>query len=514
MTDWTGGKDPIAQMQAGNDLLMPGNNGQTQAIIKAVEEGKLDIKVLDQNVERILNIIIQGPRFKGYKYSDKPDLKANAIVTRESATEGMVLLKNDGKALPFADGVKKLAVFGNTSFDIITGGTGSGNVNEAYSVSLIEGLTNNGFALIENLETMYNSYIAAVKEGRPRPEGFLAMMMGSAPVPEFAITGALAASMAEAADAAVITIGRNSGEGGDRSSGEGDFLLTPTEKELVKSVSEAFRAKGKKTVVILNVGGVIETASWKEYPDAILLAWQAGQETGNSIAEILSGKANPSGKLAITFPVKYEDNPSAATFPGKELEARQPAGEGPFAGFMRSVPAEVTYNDGIYVGYRYFESFKVKPSYEFGYGLSYTTFEYNNLKLSSTRFSKKMTVTVDVTNSGDKAGKEVVELYVSAPSKKLDKPAIELKGVAKTKVLQPGESQTMTFVLDGRSLSSFDPEQSAWVADAGIYTVKAGASSRDIRQTATFSLARNLTVKKVTRSLVPGVKIDEIRPGK
>jgi beta-glucosidase len=310
----------------------------------------------------------------------------------------------------------------------------------------------------------------------------------------------------------VVTIGRNSGEGGDRKSSEGDFLLTPVEQDLIKNVSAAFKAKGKKTIVILNIGGVIETVSWKEYPDAILLAWQAGQETGNSIADILAGKANPSGKLAITFPVKYEDHPSSATFPGKTVQGNLPKVDAGIMSFMVGTPSEVTYNDGIYVGYRYFESFRVKPSYEFGYGLSYTTFEYSNLKLSSSKFSGKMTVTVDVKNTGKASGKEVVELYLSAPAKKLDKPVIELKGFAKTQLLQPGESQTLTFTLDGRNLSSFDPELSAWVADAGTYTVKIGASSRDIRQSAAFTLARDLTVKKETRSLVPKEKIDEIRP--
>lgn len=512
MTDWGGGKDPVAMMKAGNDILMPGNPDQAKTIVEAVQQGKLDVKILDQNVERILNIIVQGPRFKGYKYSNKPDLKANAKITRESATEGMVLLKNNDSALPLPPEVKKLAVFGNTSYDIITGGTGSGNVNEAYSVSLVEGLLNNGYTINVNLQAMYKGYMDAVKEGRPKKKGLLALLMGSEPVEEFVVSKSLATSMAEISDAALITIGRNAGEGMDRKSGDGDFLLTPVEQELIKNVSAAFKAKDKKTVVILNIGGVIETASWKEYPDAILLAWQAGQETGNSIADLLSGKANPSGKLATTFPVKYEDHPSSATFPGKTLQNDQPKVDAGIMSLIAATPSEISYNDGIYVGYRYFESFGVKPSYEFGYGLSYTTFEYSNLKLSSSKFSGKMTVTVDIKNTGKTTGKEVAELYLSAPSKRLDKPVIELKGFAKTRLLQPGESQTMTFVLDSRSLSSFDPEASAWIADAGIYTVKIGASSRDIRQSATFTLAKDQTVKKETRSLVPKEKINEIRP--
>jgi beta-glucosidase len=513
MTDWTGGKDPVAQMKAGNDLLMPGNPGQTQAIIKAVQEGKLDMKVLDQNVERILNIIIQGPRFKGYKYSNKPDLKAHAQVTRQSATEGMVLLKNNDSALPLASTVRKLAVFGTTSYDIITGGTGSGDVNEAYSVSLVEGLKNAGFTVNENLQSMYKAYNDAVKEGRPKREGFMAMIMGSEPVAELSVNEGLATSMAETSDAAIITIGRNAGEGRDRSSGEGDFKLNTTEQALIKNVSAAFQAKGKKAIVILNVGGVVETASWNDLPNAILLAWQAGQETGNSIADILSGKANPSGKLAVTFPVKYEDVPSAATFPGKELPSNEPKDAGP-RGFMRGRPAEDTYTDGIYVGYRYYETFGVKPSYAFGYGLSYTTFAYSNLKLSSAKFSSKMTVTVDVKNAGNVAGKEAAQLYLSAPSKKLDKPAMELKGFAKTRLLQPGEIQTLTFVIDAHNLASFDASSSSWIADAGAYTVKVGSSSKDIRQSASFTLAKDLTVKKETIALVPKQKIDELKPVK
>jgi beta-glucosidase len=178
---------------------------------------------------------------------------------------------------------------------------------------------------------------------------------------------------------------------------------------------------------------------------------------------------------------------------------------------MRSVPAVVTYEDGIYVGYRYYETFKVKPAYEFGYGLSYTNFTYTNIKLSSTKFNGKLTVTIDVNNSGTVAGKEVAELYLSAPAVKLDKPVIELKGFAKTRLLQPGESQTLTFMIDSHNLSSFDPASSSWIAEAGKYEVKLGASSRDFRQTASFILAKDLTVKKETVSLLPREKVNELK---
>jgi beta-glucosidase len=509
MTDWGGGSDPVAQMIAGNDLLMPGNPSQAQTIIKAVQDGKLDVRVLDQNVTRILSIGLMSPRFKGFKYSNKPDLKAHAQIARQAAAEGMVLLKNDNATLPFGADVKKLAAFGATSNEIITGGTGSGDVNEAYSVALVEGLQHAGYTLNESLQSMYAGYLKAAKEGRPSGRGF----MGSAdPISELSVNAALVNSIANTADVAIITIGRNAGEGRDRTSNEGDFRLSAAEQDLIRLVTSAFHAKGKKSVVILNIGGVIETASWKALPDAILLAWQGGQETGNSIADILSGKVNPSGKLATTFPAKYEDNPSSATFPGKELPSDQASASSAQGGFSRGRPSEVIYDDGIYVGYRYYETFGIHPSYEFGYGLSYTKFAYSNVKLSSPVFNGRVTASVDIRNTGKVPGREAVQLYLSAPSIKLDKPAIELKGFAKTRSLQPGETQTVSIVLEPRNLASFDASSSSWIADPGIYTIKIGASAEDIRQLATFSLEKEVVVKKETAGLAPKRPVNEIKP--
>ena len=517
MTDWGGGRDAVAQMRAGNDLLMPGNPTQSQTIVKAVQEGKLDVKVLDRNVERILNIVLQTPRFKGYKYSNTPDLKGHALIARQAAAEGMVLLKNMDGVLPLAKEVKTIAAFGNTSYDIITGGTGSGDVNEAYSVSLVEGLKDAGYAVHEGLQNLYTVYLKTMRDSRPRPAGRGGSMMGRGARPgEMAVPADLVTGVAAQADAAIITIGRNAGEGRDRSAGMGDFQLTGAEQDLIKAVSEAFKAQKKKTFVVLNVGGVVEVASWRDRPDAILLAWQGGQEAGHSIADILSGKTNPSGKLASTFPVRYEDVPSAPTFPGKEIAPATPApapAEGQRGGgFGRGRDAEVSYEDGVYVGYRYYESFNVRPAYEFGFGLSYTSFEYSNLKLSAPEFKGSLQAKVDIKNAGTVAGKEVVQLYLTAPSKKLDKPALELKGFAKTRLLQPGETQTLSFALDGMSLASFDAKTSAWIAEAGKYEVKVAASSRDIRGTASFNLGKELTVKKESVSLVPKVPVNEIRP--
>lgn len=516
MTDWFGGVNPVAQMIAGNDLLMPGTPQQAKAILSAVNEGKLDVAVLDRNIERILNVMLETPRFKGYKYSNSPDLKAHAKVTRQAASEGMVLLKNDNAALPLAKETKTIASFGTATYETIIGGTGSGDVNEAYVVSLADGLKNAGYILDTHLQDTYMEYIKKTREIMPKPKNpILALMGAKEPVPEMAVDAKLAGQMAGSADVAIITIGRNSGEGVDRVV-ENDFNLSATEKTLINTVSKAFHAKAKKVIILLNIGGVIETASWKNIPDAILLLWQAGQETGNSAADVVSGKVNPSGKLASTFPIRYEDGSSIKDFPGIVTEIEQPGQvvpkEDDMMAMMRPKASKTVYEEGIYIGYRYYETFGVNPSYEFGYGQSYTTFEYNNIQLSGEKFDGTMLVTVDVKNSGGIAGKESVQLYISAPANKLDKPAMELKGFAKTKLLLPGESQTLSFEISARQLASFDPASSEWIAEAGKYKIKIGASSKDIRLSANFYLDNELVVKKENIALLPQAIISGFKP--
>ncbi len=502
MTDWFGGKDPVAQMKAGNDLLMPGTTLQTKTIIDAVKNGTLDEKILNENAERFLLYVLETPAYKGYKNSDKPDLKKDAQISRAAATEGMILLKNNEKALPLKS-AKTVAVFGNTSYDIIAGGTGSGDVNKAYSVSLLEGLANAGYTVQKDLKNVYETYIADAKAKRPKPKFFFELVP---PVPEQHLGAELLEKEANSTDAAIITIGRNAGEGADRKV-EDDFTLTAVEKELIKTVSEAFHAKGKKAIVVLNIGGVIEVSSWRDFPDAILLAWQPGMEAGNAIADVLSGKVNPSGKLATTFPVVYTDVPSAKNFPGKELNP-DPNRKSNFFG---GVPSEVTYEEGIYVGYRYYNTFNVKTAYEFGYGLSYTHFKYSDLKLSSASFNDKLTASVTINNNGAVAGKEVVQLYISAPGKLADKPSEELKGFAKTNLLQPGQSQTISFRITAGDLASFDTKSVSWIAEGGKYTVKIGASSLDIKQSASFDLSKEIVVEKVSHQLTPKVEINELK---
>jgi beta-glucosidase len=326
------------------------------------------------------------------------------------------------------------------------------------------------------------------------------------PIAEFVTDNDLINKKAAEADVAIFTLGRNAGEGRDRKI-ENDFNLSDAEKQMIKNIAEAFHAKNKKLVVVLNIGGVIEIASWRDNADAILLAWQPGLEAGNAIANILRGKVNPSGKLATTFPMRYEDVPDVKNFPGKEFPEQATAG-----GFgMKLIPAEVIYEEGIYVGYRYYNTFNVKPAYEFGYGLSYTTFDYSNLKISSGSFNKSITAAVTVKNTGSVAGKEAVQLYLSAPAKKLDKPSEELKEFAKTRLLKPGESQTITFTISPEDLASYDTDSESWIAEEGTYTVKIGQSSRDIKQKANFNVAKEMVVEKDDKVLTPQTPINELK---
>ena len=505
MTDWFGGKNPVEQMKAGNDLLMPGTPQQTQRILDAVKHDSLSVKVLDQNIEQILNIILKSPSFKNYKYSDKPDLKKDAEVSRNAAEEGMVLLKNDDDALPLKN-TMKVAVFGNTSYNLIAGGTGSGDVNKAYTVSLVEGLTNAGLKVNDDIKNAYTKYLADENSKYPKKSFMQEFMNPTPPAPELIPDKDMLDKMASETDVAIITIGRNAGEGRDRKV-ENDFNLSDTEHVLIKNIADAFHAKNKKVIIVLNIGGVIEVASWRDDADAILLAWQPGLEGGNAIANVLNGKVNPSGKLATTFPMEYKDVPSAKNFPGKEFPDQASTGNFGF----RQIPAEVTYEEGIYVGYRYYNTFHVKPAYEFGYGLSYTNFDYSDLKLSSTTFTNKITATVTIKNTGNVAGKEAVQLYISAPANAIDKPTEELKGFAKTKLLQPGESQTITFTIYSEDLSSYNTSKESWIADAGMYYVKIGASCQNIKQTATFNLAKEIVTEKDHKVLAPQTQINEMQ---
>lgn len=476
MTDWFAGLDAVAQVNAANDLLMPGIDRQYNQIKEGLKNGTLSQKQLDENVKRVLELILKTPRFKGYKYSDKPDLKAHAAITRQSAAEGMVLLTNKKNALPLSGG-KKAAVFGVTSYEFVSGGTGSGDVNEEYTVSLMDGLKNAGFEIDNSLAEIYKAEIAKQKKIRDadpsRNNDFIYRFM-----PEnFSISEQDLNNYAKTNDFAVLTIGRCSGEFKDRRIA--DFYLSDKEKELLNSVKKAFGKLGKKVVVILNIGGVIETKSWIDTPDAVLLAWMGGQEGGNAVADILTGKVNPSGKLPVTFAEDYFDYPSAKNFPYDYQENNKSMfGRGTERGNDENLDY-TNYAEDIFVGYRYFSSFDKKVMFPFGFGLSYTEFKISDFKVD---YDGKdlVKLSVKVENTGKVAGKEVVQLYVSAPQTGLKKPIRELKDFGKTPLLQPGESKVLEFEIPLSSLCSFDENSSSWILEKGVYKFLAGNSSENI----------------------------------
>ena len=464
MTDWWGGSDGAAQMIAGNDMLEPGTKEQAQHIIDGVKNGTLDENIVDRNVKRILELIVKTPTFKGYKYTNNPDMEAHAAVTRQSATEGMVLLKNEDNTLPLKNSDKKVALFGNVSYDFFSGGTGSGDINRPYVVSLLDGLKNQNVIVDDNLKAIYSAY------SKPQEQG------EQVRINEMPMDTAIIKYAAQNNDMAIVTIGRISGEYIDRVAS--DFFLSDTEYQLMKDVTRIFHEAGKKVAVVLNVGGVIETKSWKDMPDAILLSWQAGQEGGNSVADILVGNANPSGKLPNTWPVTLSDHKSSLNFPIDQKIDRRWSVKTGLKHDVKNVDYTV-YDEDIYVGYRWFDTEDIDVSFPFGYGLSYTTFDYGTPTVK--RDGDNVVIEVNVKNTGKVAGKESVQLYVVAPKGKLDKPSHELKAFAKTGLLQPGESQTLTMTVNPADLASYDEEEVAWVTDGGAYKFVVAASSRDPR---------------------------------
>lgn len=507
MTDWGTKDGTVKAVKAGNDLMEPGMQVEIDRIIEAVKAGEISQAELDRNVRNMLEYIVRTPRFNGYKYSDKPDLKAHAELVREAAPEGMVLLENNG-VLPLKD-VKKVALYGTGSYDFIAGGTGSGNVNKPYIRNVAEGLADNGFEVNQDIQKWYEQYIAYAKTDNKNNGGLSGVLLGEAVIPEMAVNRDFFERMEPETDIAIFTLSRNAGEGGDRYAKDGDWTLTGLEREMIQNLADIYHAAGKKFVVVMNIGGVIETASWKHIPDAILLAWTPGQEGGLAVADILCGKANPSGKLPMTFPVSYLDIPSSANFPYNYKKTQ--TGEWDFLWGGKKKDQKCVdyteYKEGIYVGYRYFQTAGAPVSYPFGYGKSYTTFEYSKPVVKAT--ADGFTATITVKNTGSVAGKESVQLYVAAPEGGLEKPAFELKGFAKTKELAPGESQTLTIDVCRYTLASFNEAASAWETAAGTYKVMFGANAADIRGTAEYKL-KKAESWKVNNVLAPAQPVNEL----
>lgn len=510
MTDWFGGQFAEAQMQAGNDLLMPGKKSQREELKKAIVNGHMSLEIIDRNIRHILEFIMKTPTFKGIEADNNPDLKAHATVTRNAATEGMVLLKNDGNVLPLEGSTKKVAVFGRTAYDFIAGGTGSGDVNHAYVISLTEGLKNAGLKIDKTVQKAYEKYIPAAKAAQKSDTELIGQFMPKKLIDEMQIADDMLAKAAKDNDMAIITIGKTSGEFLDRKVSS-NFNLTMAEQSMINGVCDEFHKAGKKVVVILNVCGPVETASWTSKPDAILNVWLPGQEGGNSVADVLTGKECPSGRLPMTWPLTYNDVNNKADFPMPDEISNETISK-TLEGFTDKRTNGSTrnfdyteYNEGVYVGYRYYTTKNVNVAYPFGYGLSYTTFE-KSVPEAKVNADGDITVKVSVKNAGKTAGKEVVEVYVSAPGKDMDKPARELKGFAKTRKLAPGEAQTVEITIPYESLASFNEKDSRWQVEGGEYKVMVADNAADAAPlTATVTEKAGIT-ETVRPCLLPEMK--------
>ncbi|SDH47368.1 beta-glucosidase [Vibrio xiamenensis] len=475
----------LKQQNAGNNLIEPGD--ASDALQTAYDAGELTDDVLDENVVDILTQVQQTPSYKGYSYSDDPDLDTHAELARQAAAESTILLKNSDSALPITAG-KKVAAFGVNQINTYKGGTGSGDVNAAYTVNIIDGLEDQ-FEVDSALASYYATYF---EENQVEETVFYNTVITceEAAVTDNEELSTLLESAATDDDAAIISFGRQSGEAADRDSGRGDYLLSENELDMLTQVAEAFHAQDKKVVVVLNVAGIIDTSEWEDLVDAIVLPYMGGQEAGNAIADVLSGEVNPSGKLAQTIPNSYDDVPSAETFEGIDNNDD-------------GVIDETDLNEGIYVGYRYYTSFDVDVAYPFGYGLSYTTFDYGQPTITANTLSSgadgSISFSATITNSGSVAGKEAAELYISAPEVKLKKPTIELKDFAKTSELAAGASETLSFNVPASILASFDQDNNQWIIEPGSYKVYVAPSS-DVEDVTpiTFSVSSEIVVSNTT----------------
>lgn len=441
VSDWGAVHDRVAALKAGLDLEMPGPKPtRVNAVIEAVRNGDLDEAVLDEAVRRILTIVCRAAQTpKGGEF----DVAAHHALARRISAESIVLLKNDG-ILPLQS-PEHIAVIGRAAMEAHFQGGGSSHINPTQvDVPFAE------------LQKLAGNAELSFAEGYPKDDSLDGGLIDEA------------VALARTADVALLYVALPSfkeSEGYDRP----DLDLTAQQVKLIQAVT----AVQPHTVVILNNGAPVVMGEWLDQTAAVLEAWMMGQAGGSAIADVLFGRVNPSGKLAETFPLRLIDTPSYLNFPGEN--------------------GVVRYGEGLFIGYRYYDAKETAVLFPFGYGLSYTTFEYSNLQLSADRFKDVdgLTVSVDVTNTGAVAGKEVVQLYVHDHESRLVRPYKELKGFAKVS-LQPGETQTVSLVLDSRAFAYYDPAHHQWITEDGQFDILVGASSADIRCRATVSLQSTL----------------------
>ena len=446
VSDWGAVHDRVAALKAGLDWQMPGpSERDVQAVVLAVRSGVLEEAVLNESVRRILTIVFKAAETpKGGEF----DVEAHHALARRVATESITLLKNDG-LLPLTN-PQHIAVIGQAAREAHFQGGGSSHINPTkVSIPFTE------------LQQLAGGAELTYAEGYPDDNSYRPEMIEEA------------VKLAQDADVALLYIALPSfkeSEGYDRA----DLDLTEQQVGLIKAVGRV----QPQTVVILNNGAPVDVRSWIDHSAAVLEAWMMGQGGGGAIADVLFGKVNPSGRLAETFPIKLSDTPSYINYPGEN--------------------GKVRYGEGLFIGYRYYDAKKIPVQFPFGYGLSYTTFEYGNPKVSAQQFKDVdgLTVSVDVTNSGQIAGKEVVQVYVHDRRSRLVRPPKELKGFAKIE-LQPGETKTVTIPLDFRSFAYYNPAYKGWITEDGEFDILIGASSADIRFTETVTLESSLNLPSI-----------------
>lgn len=411
--------------------------------------------------------------------------REHKAIARRVAAEGIVLLKNDG-VLPLNN--KKIAIYGPGSRMTVKGGSGSGDVQERHSVTIEEGLLNAGFEFpttlwMDRFKDKYDADVAAWREDvEKKIKGFSPIqtmqmfdVIHENPMPYPECTPVLEDELTDETDTAIYVLSRQAGEGRDRRVEKGDYLFSDVEVESLRVLSSHY----KKLILVLNCGSVMDMSILDEVRiDAVLFYGQGGMEGGNALADLLIGKATPCGKLTDTWAKRYEDYPSADTFSYRNGNLEQE-----------------DYLEGIYVGYRYFTSFGVAPRYPFGYGLSYTSFDYE--MVSAKTNESEVIVSVRVKNVGAYSGKEVLQLYLRKPNKKIGSENISLAAFSKTKLLAPDEETELTLSFDLREIATFEENKSRFVLEAGEYGLFLGTSSENIASCAVMDLDEEIVVEEV-----------------
>jgi beta-glucosidase len=455
------GGPPAKAMLKSPRTIMSGNSGlwlEADKVLADVKAGKITEATIDDNVGRILRVIlVSGLMDHPHTATGEVDTPAQQAIARQGETEGIVLLKNQGSLLPLdASKIHAIAVIGPNALVARTGGGGSSLVRPKYAISPLQGIQKRAGSAVQ--------IISALGVG----------MEGEDPAhdtPEARATDLKEATEAASkADVAIVVVGRynkNESEGFDVKTMD----LPAGQDELIAAVEKA----NPHTVVVLNTGDPVTMTKWLDTTPALLDMWYGGQEGGNALAAILFGDANPSGKLTVSLPKKFEDSPAAKTYPGENLHTE--------------------YAEGIYVGYRFYDTKNVEPQFPFGFGLSYTKFEYTDLKVVSRLESagktpvEQVTATLKVRNTGQRAGAEVVQLYVHDGHAKIDRPEHELKAFSRVD-LKPGETKTVALQLNRSAFEYWSPQTKEWTLDPGTFEIQVGASSRDIRLKAPIEITR------------------------